>query len=187
MQKNSTKASILIWAIFLSLIISVSFIQISTKINKNLKNNEKNIDNLSIQNEINNRLNEAKINNNYANQLLWNWDKIIFDNTNDIILSIWENITNTSKINTGSVVRINILEWWPIKFENNTSSWIVNSAKNISVSEWNLVIKNLGWFTKINLQSNTSKNNLSEYMNYKIIKKIWNKEVIQSKWKIKSF
>lgn len=187
MQKNSNKASILIWAIFLSLIISVSFIQISTKINKNLQNNEKSINNLGIQNEINNKLNNAKVSNNYESQYLKNGEKLIFDYTNDITFSLWEKSINISKINTGSIVRINILEWWPVKYENNTYSWIINSAKNISVSEWSLVIENLGGYTKINLQSNTTKNNLLEYMNYKIIRKIWNKEIIQTKWKIKSF
>ncbi|MDP2396646.1 MAG: hypothetical protein Q8S84_04375 [bacterium] len=72
MQKNSTKASILIWAIFISLIISVSFIQISTKINKNLKNNEKIINSLNSYNEIDNNINEAIINNSYQNKVLEN-------------------------------------------------------------------------------------------------------------------
>ena len=44
MQKSSLKWSILIWSVFLSLIISISFVSISTKINKNIKNNSINIE-----------------------------------------------------------------------------------------------------------------------------------------------
>jgi peptidoglycan hydrolase CwlO-like protein len=47
MQKNSVQASILIWAIFLSLIMSVSFISISTKINKTIHNNQKSQDEIN--------------------------------------------------------------------------------------------------------------------------------------------
>jgi hypothetical protein len=57
MQKTNKKASILIWAIFLSLIISVTFISISTKINKNLKNNSEIINNIKINNEVINIIN----------------------------------------------------------------------------------------------------------------------------------
>jgi hypothetical protein len=42
MQKNNISASILIWSIFLSLIISISFFSIATKISKNLKENNTN-------------------------------------------------------------------------------------------------------------------------------------------------
>lgn len=187
MQKNSTKASILIWAIFISLIISVSFIQISTKINKNLKNNEKIINSLNSYNEIDNNINEAIINNSYQNKVLENWSKLLFDYSNDITFSIWEKINHLSKINTWSIVRIIILEWWPIKYTNNSSSWIINSSRNIAVTQWDLLIYNLWWYTKINIKSNKNENNLSQYMNYKVTKKIWNKEIIITKWKIKSF
>jgi hypothetical protein len=56
MKKYSKKASILLWAVMLSLIIAITFIAISTKINKNIKLsgeinkfiNEKNKINLAI-------------------------------------------------------------------------------------------------------------------------------------------
>jgi hypothetical protein len=52
MQKNNIKASILIWATFLSLIISVTFISISSKINKNIKNNKDYSKQLKIDSEL---------------------------------------------------------------------------------------------------------------------------------------
>lgn len=52
MQKINKKASILIWAIFLSLIISLSFLSISTKITKNLKENSTNNKEIIGQNQI---------------------------------------------------------------------------------------------------------------------------------------
>jgi len=61
-QKNSKKASILIWAIFLSLIISLSFLSISTKITKNLKENSKNNINIIEQNKIENILKNSDLN-----------------------------------------------------------------------------------------------------------------------------
>lgn len=187
MQKNSTKASILIWAIFISLIISVSFIQISTKINKNLKNNDYLLNNLNSKNEITNIINDAIINNNYQSKILSNWDNLIFDYSNDITFSIWENESHISKINTWSIVRINILEWWPIKYTNNAASWVISNIKNFAVTPWDLTVNNLWWYTKINLISNKITNNLTKYTNYIVTKKIWNKEVIITKWKIKSF
>jgi hypothetical protein len=57
MQKTSKKASILIWATFLSLIITVTFVSISTSINKNLKNNSSLTEQFKNENEIKNLLN----------------------------------------------------------------------------------------------------------------------------------
>jgi predicted PurR-regulated permease PerM len=55
-QKKDRKASILIWSIFLSLIISISFLSISTQITKNLKNANNLKNNLETENNINNLL-----------------------------------------------------------------------------------------------------------------------------------
>jgi hypothetical protein len=57
MQKTNIKASILIWATFLSLIITVTFISISTKINKNLKNNSALTSEININNQVKNIIN----------------------------------------------------------------------------------------------------------------------------------
>jgi hypothetical protein len=55
-QKITKKASILIWAIFLSLIISVSFLSISTKITENLRNNSSNNKYINDKNEVEDKL-----------------------------------------------------------------------------------------------------------------------------------
>ena len=54
MQKFNKKASILIYAIFLSLIISIMFIAISNKINLNLKQNKNISQNFDINDKIEN-------------------------------------------------------------------------------------------------------------------------------------
>jgi hypothetical protein len=45
----------------------------------------------------------------------------------------------------------------------------------------------LWWYSKIVISSDTTWNYLSKYINYDIYKKIWNKEVIKTSWKIKNF
>ncbi len=187
MQKNTTKASILIWAIFLSLIISVAFIQISTKINKNLKNNDNLLNNLKIDSEIKNNINNSIINRNFNDSILANWDKIIFDKTNELTIWLKQNETNLSKINSSTIVSFTILNWWPVKYINNSLSWIIVDTKVFITQTWDLLINNLWWSTKIKINLINDNSYLSEYLNYKIIKKIWNKEVIQSTWKIKNF
>lgn len=187
MQKTSTNASILIWAIFLSLIISVTFISISTKINKSLKNNSNFTDKIEINNQIKNIINSWNIDWNFNDEYLLNWDKIIFDPSNIIKVWIkkWEKYT--AKINEASIVSINIINWWPVKYVNNSNSWVVVTSNNFNVSIWDLEILNLWWYSKIEISSTVKTNYLSEYRNYVILKNIWNKEVIKSKWKIKNF
>jgi hypothetical protein len=57
MQKTNKRASILIWSMFLSLIISLSFVFISTKINQNLTFNKYLEDFFSKDNKINDLIN----------------------------------------------------------------------------------------------------------------------------------
>lgn len=183
MQNNNVKASILIWATFLSLIISVSFISISTKINKNLKNNNNFNQQIEINNQIQNIINTWKKNWNYINQTLDNWDNIIFDAPNEHEISLKKLEKYIIKINENSNITIEVLVWWPI----NTSSWIITTTKTISNLIWDYKIENYWWFTQIKITSSSTKNYLSKYTNYKIIKKLWNKEIISLKWKIKNF
>ena len=188
MQKTNIKGSILIWSIFLSLIISVTFISISTQINKNLKNNYNLIHSIEINNEINNIINSWSINLNFKSQYLSNWDKIIFDNSNitTFWLNKWKN--HISKINEDSNLNIKVIEWWPISYKENANTWIIRDSDIISINSWSdLIISNLWWYTKVEISSDKKSNFLSEYTNYKIIKQIWNKEIIKWKWQIKNF
>lgn len=189
MQKNNKKASILIWSIFLSLIISITFIWISTKINKNLNNNYSKINNIEINNEIENIINSWSLN----NQTLTNNEKIIFENQNEIIKTIAKNKEYKFKITTDSSdLEIKILDSTaPIKYEtkniswNITNSWIVLNTKIInSTSSWELIISSMWWYSKINLKNNWI---LDSQTSYKIIKTIWNKNIIKTRWIIKNF
>lgn len=192
MQKTNIKASILIWATFLSLIITVTFVSISTSINKNLKNNSWLTEQFKIENQLKNIIASWSIDSNFRNVYLDNWDKIIFDTPNKYIVSLNKWATHTWQININSNVSIKVLEWWPIIYKQNSSSWIVLNLKvdtfpvTISPSD-ELIIKNLWWYSKIQITSDTSKNYLSKYRKYTIYKKIWNKEIIKRNWLIKNF
>lgn len=187
MQKTNIRASILIWAIFLSLIISVIFIGVSTKINKNLKNNSAFSHKIEVHNQIKNIINSWSIDSNFKNTYLLNWDKIIFNQSNATYawLKQWEKYL--AKINDSSIINIKINEWWPIKYKNNSASWLILGSKSFPVTTWNLEITNLWWYSKIIISSSLNSNYLSKYRNYYIIKELWNKEIIKSKWKIKNF
>lgn len=188
MQKTSKKASILIWATFLSLIITVTFVSISTSINKNLKNNSSLTEQFKNENEIKNLLNSWSIDLNYDNLYLENWDKIVFERTNKIIISLkkWE--THTWKININSNITIDIKEWWPVIYKSNSENGIITDKETFwwNINEY-FYIENLWWYSKIVISSDTTWNYLSKYINYDIYKKIWNKEVIKTSWKIKNF
>ena len=189
MQKSNKNASILIWATFLSLLISVTFIWISTNINKNLKQNSNLTNQFKIENEINNAINNWIINrNSVVNFYLSNWDKFIYEKTNKKILSLkkWE--TSSWKILTDSNITITIINWWPVYYGYKTSSWIVtNSDTFTETASWTFSISNLWWYTRLLISSDQKWNILSKYRNYYIYKTIWNKEVLERTWKIKNF
>lgn len=189
MQKSNIKASILIWSIFLSLIITVTFVWISTSVNKNIKNNSSLVNQFKTQNQIKNIINSWSIDWNYKNSYLNNWEKIIFERTNKNIVTLkkWE--THTWKIKkNNSNINIKILEGWPVSYSNNTLSWVV---KDIKTFWWNTIgdfyIKNLWWYTKFIISSDTTDNYLSQYRKYTVYQQIWNKEVIKTSWTIKNF
>lgn len=184
MQKTNIKASILIWSTFLSLIITVTFISISTQINKNLKNNSDLTNELKINNQINNIINSWSLDWNFITQTLENWEKVIF-NTNNIITSLKKSEEITVKIIKDNKLTIKILKWWPI-----IASWslIKIEQADISVQNWdNFIINNLWWYSQIEIISDTENSFLLKNTYYEIKKQIWNKEVIKSKWLIKNF
>jgi hypothetical protein len=133
---------------------------------------------------------------------IWN-KKIIFENSKTLTWSIEKNEKINLKFSWTSNwnLKINILNWWPIYYEFLSYSWAVTSAKQVTASWiintnktfiwelnksydfWNLKIENLWWFTNFIINSDIKF--LWEYKNYKIIKNIWNKQIIEKKWKIK--
>lgn len=179
MQKNNKKASILLWAVMLSLIIAITFITISSKINKNIKIswdiNNFIEENNKIQSYINNWINE-NISDNRA---------LIFDNNKKNIFSLkkWENKNFSFSWSNNFNINIWIINWGPINYNyifnwNITSSWVINYSKSFS---WNLdyttktgslIIKNLWWYSKFLI--NSENNFETSKKNYKIVTKIWN-------------
>ena len=183
MQKIGTRASILIWAIFLSLIISVSFISISTKINKNIRSNSKNIKSFNNQKAI-----KEKIKNwDYSNKRLANNEAIFFDKRNNFTWSLKKSENIKLKFEQISTIDINIVSGWPLYFTlswSTSSWWIVSRTNNLSSFSWELILENMWWYTMYNIDSNNDF--LSPELNYKIVKKIWNKQVIKNSGIIKT-
>ena len=184
MQKTSKKASILIWSIFLSLIISVVFINTSSKIGKIIHNNSLLLESSDNNYNIKEVLNEK----NYIDLELDNWESLLFESNNNYTWTLLANqIIEIQFPDINNNININIFTWGPIFYNhsNGTSSWVITNNNSISVSTWFLYIKNLWWYTKYNL---TSMNDfMTKTKKYKIIKKIWNKEVIKSSGEIKNF
>ena len=182
MQKKSKNASILIWAIFLSLIISVSFLSISTKITKNLKNSS----NLNIDLEKENKIQNLLYSSNNNSEILWNIEIQIENKKLKYSLKKWE----IYKIHfpKNSQINLKLTNSWIIEYNTwTTSSWILYSnspeiSTNINANN-NLILKNLAWYSSFKLISN----NKFEFSDkkYKIIEKIWNKKIIKSSWILK--
>ena len=187
MQKKDLNASILIWAIFISLIITTTFIQINLKINKNLKNNSSVSNNILLNNSIKNIINSWSLDWVYTDELLSNWDEIIYDNSYKKDLSLKKSENTLLKIISSDNVTITINEWWPIIYTNNLNTWIIINSNSFTSSIWELTIENLWWFTRVEIVSDTENSILPEYTNYKISKTIWNKEIIKTRWTIKNF
>ena len=179
MKKYSKKASILLWAVMLSLIIAITFISISTKINKNIKLSGELNDFIEEKNNINLFMNSGGINNILENKIL------VFDNNKEKFFSLknkeelilffsWSNDFN---------INIGIINWWWLNYKyikNNNSisaSWIINSSKTFTGelnnnNTWSLFLKNLWWNTKFLIKSDKSFETSEK--NYKIVTKIWN-------------
>lgn len=175
---NNHKASILIWAIFLSIMILISFLSISSKINKTLNNN--------------------------TNNQEYSWENTIFDNNKIFQKTLLYKQNTEVRINNSTTTSFNIKinKWWPLfyslwVFSWTTFSWSLSNSwiidNNLSFT-WNfttnynngiIYIKNLWWTTSFEL---TSSNNLiKEYKNNLIIQNIWDKKVIKKEWKVKIF
>ncbi len=184
MQKTNKKASILLWSIFLSLIISVSFISINSKINKNLKENSSLTDNLKTDSFITNIIHSWSIGNTFLEKYNIDSNKdLVFDKTNEALISLKKDEIHNFEIIENSSLTIEIISWGVLKFNNE----IISSSKTFNVFPWNLEILNIWWFTRFKLISDSDNNYLSQYRNYKVVNSIWNKKIIKEKWKIKNF
>ena len=180
MQKTKTW-SILVWSMFLSLIITIVFVWISTKLNKKLNLTSKFLkeQKLDIDNLIKTKI---IINKDFTDEYLTEDIKIEFNPPNVYIWTMKFKERTEIPITKATEIRINIVEWWPISFKSpdtlpnfeglaDKNLWI---PINI-ISTWSLQLKNIWWYTKFQIEWDT--NFLSPNRKYKIIKKIWNKWV----------
>lgn len=181
MQKISKKWSILLWAIFLSLIISISFLSISTKITKKLK--ESNTINTDLE-EQNNIYKTLKTSQNNIEKI---WNKTIYIENKSLEKSLKKDETYSIHFPLESNINLELTSSWVIKYEYDSTSWILNNADSNLVitinSNSNLLLTNYSWFASYKLESD-NKFEITE-KKYKIIEKIWNKNIIKSSFIIK--
>lgn len=184
MQKNTIKWSILIWAIFLTLIITTSFISISTQINKTLR--EKQYINENIQNdlEIKNYIKNEVENSLFKDKEIWNNNIIVWENKNNHTLSLKEN-EEKSFLTKNDNITLEILWWASIFYEdiNNSNSWVINKIQTLTSS--GIKIKSLWWYSQINIRSNDIIE--KKMKKYEIYEKIWNKIIKKQSWEIEVF
>jgi hypothetical protein len=121
MQKTTKKASILIWSLFLSLIVSMTFISISTKINKNIKNNANIRNNLEILSEIRKQTLNGSFNNNYSTISLNNDEEIIFESHTNITKTLKKNESFILKFPTISNITITLTNSGALKYKTTGS------------------------------------------------------------------
>lgn len=193
MQKTTKNASILIWSIFLSIIISLWFISISTQINKTLKNNQNLQHKINQSNQLKNILNS----NNPSSQELNNGTYLNISDSNSYLWSLEENeIKNFSFSWTLlDLVEISINNWGPLKYKYDIwgmnqeydilTSWSVSFSWNLNNSDplSTLSIENLWWYTLFQVTSD--QNFIAPELHYEIWEKIWNKNVLIQKSQIK--
>lgn len=197
MQINKNiNASILIWAIFISVIILISFFSISSKINKTINN--------YTENNLNYSLNEALKNLDFSNKDLWNREEIIFDDKKIYNKTLYYNQNTEVRVkgNIDTSFNFKINKWWPIfynllLFSGSTFSWSISKSWIVdnflaftwsltwNYDNWIIYIKNLWWYT--NFELNSSGALIKEYVDYKIVKDIGSKKVVKTQWNIKIF
>ena len=184
MQKISKKASILIWSIFFSLIISISFLNISTKITKNLKNNNSHNINILEESNINNTLKTSE------NNIEIIWKNIIYIENSTLKKSLKSMEKYVIDFPINSNIDLNLTSSWVVFYNfiwTVPSSGILNNNNpnltNYETWVWILELTNLSWYINFKLDSD-NKFEISE-KKYKIIENIWNKNVIKSRGIIK--
>lgn len=187
MQNLDKKASILIWAIMLSLIVAISFISISTKINKTIKLSwniwEFNSEKIKIDSALFSRKNR-QINNNKV---------IVFEDSLQRIFTLKQHEKINISFSGSSPFNIDmwVISWWSIFYKyihNNisTASWMLNYSHSFSWKldntnkTWSLLLENLWWYSKILIKSENSF--VTQQKKYKIIQTIGNNKFVQTRW-----
>lgn len=190
MQKTGKNASILIWSIFLSIIISLWFISISTQINKTLKNNQNIQQEITTKNNLKNILNSQ----NPTSQYLEDGTYLNIPENNWYIWSLKEKEIKSFWFSWSTLdsIEISLNNWWPIRYSYDISTpyqqYDILTSGSISFS-WNtsntsiLEIENLWWYALF--QINSDQNFTAPEKYYEVWKKIWNKNVLIESSQIK--
>lgn len=193
MQKTGQNASILIWAIFLSLIISLWFISMSTQINKTIKNNIALQKDISVSWEQNTLLSDKNI----KSQYISNGNYLSIEDKNTYFWSLKSDEIKTFTFSWTSLdfIDIKIIQWGPIKFKYDIPSnstfikWLIQNQDIFSGAlDWlnsnsSLQIENLWGYTLFQITSDLDFEKPEQ--KYKIWKKIWNKNVLIQSSEIK--
>ena len=200
MQKFNKKASILIYAIFLSLIISIMFIAISNKINLNLKQNKNISQNFDINDKIENSIKKIEKDLQELVKIPKIWEKEI----KKILENIEKNSQIDEKINieikknfdfsaeNSTIIilpetRLSTQKGAELKYrENGVSQEKIFDFENPIESEKNLKkinFKNTWSYSKINIISN--KFVIKKNMTYYVYENIWNSNVVKTSWTFK--
>jgi len=179
------------------MILSILFLSISTKITKNLKNNDDIIENSQIHEIIKKQIAIKD----FSTIKLKDKEYLLFESIDPLIRNIKEKKELNILFNSWNTINLKVekIYWADIYYEtyqgidqNNittlVSSWILSdeinkNLLNSSNTWWKIYLKNLGWESKIKVYS--EKSCLPEYINYKIVKVIWNKQLIKEKSKQK--
>lgn len=168
MQKSNINGSILIWSIFLSLIMSIGFISISTKIHKNIQNN------IEFQNNIKKNISSTWT-------VLFNNESIVEENKNSIIFGMKksENKIISFSWSSQDFITLWILNWWPVELKYNNNSTLIDEQYSFSwnVSNIDINIENLSWYSLLEITS--SAEIIKDNNGIIIWKKIWNKNLIK--------
>lgn len=200
MQKFNKKASILIYAIFLSLIISIMFIAISNKINLNLKQNKNISQNFDINDKIENSIKKIEKDLQELAKIPKIWEKDI----KKILENIEKNSQIDEKINieikknfdfsaeNSTIIilpetRLSTQKGAELKYrENGVSQEKIFDFENPIESEENfkkINFKNTWSYSKINIISN--KFVIKKNMTYYVYENIWNSNVVKTSWTFK--
>ncbi|MCD5380760.1 hypothetical protein LR004_02435 [Candidatus Gracilibacteria bacterium] len=184
MQHLNKNASILIWAVMLSLIVTISFISISTKINKNIKSSGK----IYEDHSQNNNIKSALFNKN--NTQISDKKVIVFEDSNTRIISLKhgeKRALSFSGIENFNI-DLGIIEGGGVLYKytgTNTYSGVLDYSHSFSGTldgtnnTGSLVLENIGGYSEILIKSENSF--VTPEKRYKIVQTIGNNNFIKSR------
>lgn len=157
--------------------MSVSFISISTKINKTIHNNQKSQDEINTYiSNLNNDLDVLSSEKYFIQQESPHIFYYSFKKNESINLSFsWSSY---------NLIAIDLLSWWPIEYDFESNKQIVedNVAFSGSINNTNISLNNLGWYSFVKIE--TSAEIQKPFERYIKWIKVWNQNIIKEYWTI---